>query len=93
MKKNSASPPTSGPQANGGHPDFRIIAAGKGKWAIFVLSLQARNWVRKNQLGTRSIGSQDMFKADVAVVNLLLSKSRREGLKTQYVGPDEIVDF
>lgn len=74
-------------------PDFRIVAVSKGEWKIFILSTQARTWMRKNQQLLSCGGSTDMVRADVDGVNGLLSKARREGLKTLYVGPKDVVEF
>lgn len=74
-------------------PDFRITFSESTGWRIAVLSWQANKWLRESLTSRRFSKAGDMIQTDVAGVNYLLHRARCDGLKTEYVGRHQIVEF
>ncbi|MCX2721303.1 hypothetical protein [Roseibium salinum] len=74
-------------------PDFRITFSETTGWRIAVLSWQASRWLKESLTTRRFAKAGDMIQTDITGVNYLLHKARCDGLKTEYVGKLQTVEF
>jgi len=73
--------------------DFRAMLGEDGAWKISILSSKARTWVRENRQAASLPRHGNSIRTDICGLNFVLREARTKGLKTQYVGPLQIVVF
>ncbi|AHG50147.1 hypothetical protein RLEG12_00670 (plasmid) [Rhizobium leguminosarum bv. trifolii CB782] len=65
-------------------PDFRLQKRDEGGWEVRVVSTRGSYWLRANHVELCGQGKQ----IDLSAANAFLRAARKDGLKTEYVGPN-----
>lgn len=67
-------------------PDFRLQKPDEGGWQVRVVSTRGSNWLRANHVELCDQGKR----IDLSHANAFLREARKDGFKTEYVGPNGI---
>ncbi|WP_416067793.1 hypothetical protein ACK9YZ_23580 [Rhizobium sp. ZK1] len=65
-------------------PDFRLQKQDEGGWQVRVVSTRGSYWLRANHLELCDQGKR----IDLSAANAFLRAARKDGFKTEYVGPN-----
>ncbi|MBX4927688.1 hypothetical protein [Rhizobium binae] len=70
--------------ADGRVPDFRLQKSDDGDWQVLVISVRGSYWLRANHIELCDDGKR----MNLSGANAFLREARRDGFKTEYVGPN-----
>lgn len=70
--------------SDGKIPDFRLQKQDEGGWQVRVVSTRGSYWLRANHLELCDQGKR----IDLSAANAFLRAARKDGFKTEYVGPN-----
>jgi len=74
-------------------PDFQVKSIENTIWQVAIKSRKGADWARTRIRSDLFGREENVTTTDIASINHLLGHARNNGLKIEYIGPNQIVRF